>query len=122
MLVCVGSGFSRICQPVTRFCQDFQLVSEPAVIRLKADPTLGFETASGWHSGVLAREPRRWESRHFGTGRKCNGAAPRLYTMTVRLNSMTTTPFSVKPVVLNRTIPAFGREADSRFSSTSLRE
>ena len=42
--------------------------------------------------------------------------------MKVRRNSITTTPSCLKPVVLTFTIPTFGRDFDSRISSTSLRE
>ena len=42
--------------------------------------------------------------------------------MNVRRNSITTVPSCVKPVVFTFTIPTFGRDFDSRFSSTSLRE
>ena len=67
--------------------------------------------------------PRR--GCHFGSGgrtREMGGTSPRLYTMTVRLNSITTVPCSLNPVVLKRTMPTLGRDDDSRFSSTSLRE
>src|SRR5262249_51330042 len=50
------------------------------------------------------------------------GTWPRLYTMNVRRNSITTLPVSVKPVVFTLTIPTLGRDFDSRLSSTSLRE
>ena len=48
-----------------------------------------------------------------------SGAWPRLYTIRVRLNVMTTVPSCLYPVVFTVTIPTFGRDFDSRFSSTS---
>jgi hypothetical protein len=42
--------------------------------------------------------------------------------MNVRLNSMTVAPCWLTPVVFTWTMPAAGRDFDSRASSTSLRE
>src|SRR5258708_1206112 len=57
-----------------------------------------------------------------GAGGDICGTCPRRYTITVRLNSITTVPSCLYPVVLKRTMPTLGRDFDSRFSSTSLRE
>ena len=55
-------------------------------------------------------------------GRNRGGTCPRLYTMNVRLNVITILPSWLKPVDFTLTIPTVGRDFDSRFSNTSLRE
>jgi len=50
------------------------------------------------------------------------GTCPRFHTMNVRLNSMIGVPSWFTPVVFTRTMPTWGRDFDSRVSSTSLRE
>src|SRR6185369_11151492 len=69
---------------------------------------------------------RGFQSAHFlGSGiLVCaeGGTCPRLYTMKVRRNSITTMPSCLKPVVRTLTMPTLGRDFDSRLSNTSLRE
>ena len=54
--------------------------------------------------------------------RGLSGTCPRLKTMTVLRNSITVVPSWLYPVVRTLTMPTLGRDFDSRFSSTSLRE
>ncbi len=59
----------------------------------------------------------------FGSG-KClwAGACSRFQTITLREYSITTVPSCLMPRERNLTIPHWGRDFDSRFSSTSLSE
>src|SRR6476620_5802041 len=58
----------------------------------------------------------------YGVPGRFAGTCPRFHTMNVRLNSMTVVPCWLTPVVFTWTMPAAGRDFDSRASRTSLRE
>ena len=86
--------------------------------------TAGTPTSTGAPASRPATSTRHVDVHSFTSGRTRAyfGTCPRLYTMNVRLNVMTTVPSCLNPRVRTVTIPTFGRDFDSRVSSTSLSE